>query len=240
MLQGDVGKDVVEEETPSPKETDENPPSGSQLPMLHDSMVTVRLSEPPTLTVDTRTNILAASKLRVASTPISPSKRDFDQSSPSPSPNSENTKENKIDDVQGNLEVREEEDSPQITMVDPNGNELVSPMSPVGMEYQSFPDGDAKRDSDVSEGSEAGEVNWEELEKTEEKEPRSESSDDVSTEVVAGRALLTTLSRPRYCWQDSSRKTICWSRIQNPALPKCKLSKRSEIGGCLDHLPCNT
>lgn len=188
VLQGDVVKDVIEEETPSPKETDgnENAPSGSQLPMLHDSMVTVRLSEPPTLTVDTRTNILAASKLRVASTPISPSKRDFD-SSPSPSPISEKTKEHKADDAQGNLEVPEE-DSPRITMVDPNGIELVSPMSPVGLEYQSFQDGDAKRDSDVSEESEAGEVNWEELEKTEEKEPRSESSDDVSIRMVVGHA----------------------------------------------------
>lgn len=189
VLHGDVVKDVVEEEPPSPKETDSNEktPTGSQLPMLHDSMVTVRLSEPPTLTVDTRTNILAASKLRVASTPISPSKRDFDTQQSSPSLKYEITEGHKADDVQGNLEVQEE-DSPRITMVDPNGNELVSPMSPVGLESPTFQDGDAKRDSDVSEESETGEVNWEELEKTEEKEPRSESSDDVSTEVVAGHA----------------------------------------------------
>lgn len=188
LLQGDVLKEVVDEETLSPKDP-EKTTSASQLPMLHDSMVTVRLSEPPVLTVDTRSNILAASKLRVASTPISPSKRDFDTDQSSPSPNSANNIGHKADDVQGDLESPEE-NSPQITMMDPNGNEMISPMSPVGLVSPTFEDGDTKRESDVSEDSETGEVNWEELEKTEEKEPRSESSDDVSyTVLVAGQAL---------------------------------------------------
>jgi hypothetical protein len=62
-------------------------------------------------------------------------------------------------------------------MVDPNGEVL----SPTGSESASERNPESRRGSDSSEASvEGGGVNWEELEKTEEKEPRDESSDDVS------------------------------------------------------------
>lgn len=120
--------------------------------LQHDSMVTVRLSEPPpALTVDTRPNIIQ----RVRKGTVG---------------------EEGIQDVVRHGETTEEE-SPRITMVDPNGEEL----SPTGSESASERNPESRRGSDSSEASvEGGGVNWEELEKTEEKEPRDESSDDVS------------------------------------------------------------
>jgi hypothetical protein len=123
-------------------------------PMLHDSMVTVRLSEPPNLTVDT--NI------------------------------SETDKRKSIADSAGegtaSVEIiDEEEESPRITMMDPNGNEVASPS---GSESAGSQDGQSRRGSDSSELS-AGEVNWEELEKTEEQEPRDSGSDDVRSSHTA-------------------------------------------------------
>ncbi len=124
--------------------------------LLHDSMVTVRLSEPlPALTVDT--NLLRKDH------------RDIIQ------------EDAKLDDAEtpdilfGDREGPEEE-SPRITMMDPNGEGL----SPTGSESASERNGESRPGSDSSEGSLDGGVNWEELEKTEEQEPRDESSDDVS------------------------------------------------------------
>ena len=119
--------------------------------MPHDSMVTVRLSEPPTLTVNT--NVL------------------------------EHANRDALEHTEGpeRPEIMQEEEatqgqSPSITMVDPNGNEVTSP---TGSESAASRDGESRRGSDSSEAS-AEEVNWEELEKTEEQEPRDEGSDDVS------------------------------------------------------------
>ena len=119
----------------------------------HDSMVTVRLSEPPALTVDT--TILETS-------------HNHDH---------EHTKGQERPDIMlDDGEDQAQEDSPRITMVDPNGNEVTSP---TGSESATSQDGESRRASDSSEASDGG-VNWEELEKTEENEPRDEGSDDVS------------------------------------------------------------
>ena len=108
----------------------------------HDSMVTVRLSEAPNLTVNTA--ILEA--------------------------------HNQVEEVTQGEEGREQdEESPRITMMDPNGEV----MSPSGSESTVSNEGGSRRESDSSEASEGG-VNWEELEKTEEQEPRDQDSDDVS------------------------------------------------------------
>lgn len=69
------------------------------------------------------------------------------------------------------------EESPRITMMDPNGNEVASPS---GSETTDSQDGESRRGSDSSQDS-AEQVNWEELEKTEEQEPRDQGSDDVSS-----------------------------------------------------------
>lgn len=125
--------------------------SGHAMP--HDSMVTVRLSGPPQLTVDTKViehdYTGSTAPLGILETP-----------------------DKRLNAAEHDLE--EEEESPRITMVDPNGN-LV--MSPSGSE--SSEDGKSRRGSDASEST-GEEVNWEELEKTEENEPRDENSDDVS------------------------------------------------------------
>ena len=119
-------------------------------PMFRDSMVTVRLSESPSLTIDT--NVLGHG----------------------------NRDTLKYAERQGTPELKKEEEStqeesPKITMMDPNGNEVSSSTS-----SDSIASGDleARRGSDSSEES-TGEVNWEELEKTEEQEPRDQGSDDV-------------------------------------------------------------
>jgi hypothetical protein len=149
------------------------------LPMLHDSMVTVRLSEPPAsapalappaLTLDTsipnNADIEIVSALTNDDIEIEPT-------------TSLQTPDIALDDVH-EVSPQDEDESPRITMMDPNGNELVSPMTP-GLPDPSVPqDADSRRGSDSSETSASEEVNWEELEKTEEQEPRDESSDDVS------------------------------------------------------------
>jgi len=115
----------------------------------HDSMVTIRLSEPPpTLTVDTASNVHRAIQQRQI-----------------PEIVAESAEMNTIE---------EREESPQITMIDPNGDVV----SPSGSESGSDNNGESRRGSDSSDTSE--EVNWEELEKTEEQEPRDQGSDDVS------------------------------------------------------------
>jgi hypothetical protein len=160
----DVDLDVnVEGGSEAGKEIDLEPEEKVQSPVLnsnsnhipHDSMVTVRLSEPPpALHVDTNLQ-----------------QKEIVQ----------DKKELEFDTPGILLEEAEEdiEDSPRITLVNPNGNEVLSPS---GSESPaSRIDRFSRRDSDSSEGSmEGGGVNWEELEKTEEQEPRSENSDDVS------------------------------------------------------------
>lgn len=132
----------------------------------HDSMVTVRLSEPPALHVDTN----------LQQTDHIDSKKDAEPDTPSI------LLEEAHEDI---------EDSPRITLVNPNGSEVLSPSgseSPTSR-HDEF----SRRDSDSSETSmEGGGVNWEELEKTEEQEPRSENSDDVST-------YLLLIGRPASC-----------------------------------------
>ncbi|KUJ17004.1 uncharacterized protein LY89DRAFT_585023 [Mollisia scopiformis] len=124
-------------------------------------MVTVRLSEPPpALHVDTSVQQNENSELQ---------KEELD----TPDILLEETDEKGVD-----------EDSPRITTVDPNGNEVLSPSgseSPASRQ-----DEFSRRGSDSSEASmEGGGVNWEELEKTEEQEPRNENSDDSTALLLA-------------------------------------------------------
>jgi len=131
--------------------------------IAHDSMVTVRLSEPPALTVDTAI----------------PSKQNASRDSTQKVvEETTDTPGIQLDGVAENAAEEEEEESPRITMMDPNGNELLSPS---GSESAGSQNGESRRESDSSEESvEGGGVNWEELQQTEENEPRDESSDDVS------------------------------------------------------------
>ncbi|PVH75445.1 hypothetical protein DL98DRAFT_427546 [Cadophora sp. DSE1049] len=136
--------------------------------ITHDSMVTVRLSEPPALTVDTTV----------------PSKQTSTRSStPKAVEETTDTPGIQLDGVEKNALDEEEEKSPRITMMDPNGNELLSPS---GSESAGSQNGESRRESDSSEESvEGGGVNWEELQQTEENEPRDESSDDSTALLLA-------------------------------------------------------
>lgn len=136
--------------------------------MQHDSMVTVRLSEPPILTLDTKRyseKIIANEELETSEEIKTPTdKRQTIMS---------------IMDVTGKETGAEtgtpQEDSPRITMVDPNGNEV---STPTGSESAESEHNGSRRGSDSSDTS-VEEVNWEELEKTEEQQPRNQDSDDV-------------------------------------------------------------
>jgi hypothetical protein len=117
----------------------------------HDSMVTVRLSAPPpALCLDTATALHKAVQ---------------QQRMPDTVP----------EDAETNTQ-KEKEQSPRITMMDPNGDVV----SPSGSESGSETNGESRRGSNDSDTSESEAVNWEELEKTEENEPRDQGSDDVS------------------------------------------------------------
>lgn len=133
--------------------------------MQHDSMVTVRLSEPPILTLDTKRHsdkIITNEELETGEEIITPTdKRQTIMS---------------IMDVTGkDTETGTLEDSPRITMVDPNGNEVPTP---TGSESAESEQNGSRRASDSSDTS-VEEVNWEELEKTEEQQPRNQDSDGV-------------------------------------------------------------
>lgn len=107
--------------------------------MTHDSMVTVRLSEPQ-LMIDTKAGVEvlgAGAGLGISA---------------------------------DGAELNDTNESPMITMRDPSGKETESAKSQ---------DVESRRGSDSSDGSDR--VNWEELERTEEQEPRDQGSDDVWT-----------------------------------------------------------
>ena len=199
--------------------------SPSKLPMLHDSMVTVRLSEPPTLSVDTRTSVLASSKLRAISTPISPLPLESldTQSNEQSSGKDTDVEDLPLEDEQDKTRPQGEL-SPTITTMDPNGNEMVSLM-------ESERDPESRRGSDTSETG-GGEVNWEELAKTEEQEPRSEASDDVSiypSRRVGYYVNANLRSRPHYCWHGLNKKTTSWPRTQSRESQRSKSSRSNEI-----------
>lgn len=118
--------------------------------MPRDSLVTVRLSEPPSLTVDPNA---------LEHTPIATMEDTKGQERPEIVPEEDGT----------------QEESPTITMMDPNGDEVTSPTASESMIPR---DRGSRRGSCSSEVS-AEDVNWEELEKTEEQEPRNEASDNV-------------------------------------------------------------
>ncbi|KAM0126645.1 hypothetical protein ACHAP3_009153 [Botrytis cinerea] len=139
--------------------------------MQHDSMVTVRLSEPPILTLDTKRHsdkIITNEELETGEEIITPTdKRQTIMS---------------IMDVTGkDTETGTLEDSPRITMVDPNGNEVPTP---TGSESAESEQNGSRRASDSSDTS-VEEVNWEELEKTEEQQPRNQESDGSTALLLA-------------------------------------------------------
>ncbi|KAM3077025.1 hypothetical protein ACMFMG_003509 [Clarireedia jacksonii] len=139
--------------------------------MHHDSMVTVRLSEPPVLTLDTKrlSAKVEGPKEDVVEEIIGADMED---------------KRRTITDTRSMKSAEESsilEESPRITMLDPNGNEVCTP---TGSETAESEPGNSRRDSDSSETS-LEEVNWEELEKKEERQPRNQDSEDSTALLLA-------------------------------------------------------
>jgi hypothetical protein len=122
----------------------------------HDSMVTVRLSGPPSLTLITQPLVMDSVQglPSTLETPIETPDAELDDS-----PNTEFTTPLQ------NLTLTKAEDE------NPNAlpNVIEEPL-----QY-----GNSRRGSHSTEGSGDGEVNWAQLEKTEEQEPRNQDSDDV-------------------------------------------------------------
>lgn len=137
----------------------------------HDSMVTVRLSEPQPLSA-----MIPQTELPVAESGVEDAETD--------SGLEHNLLPTRYAEVVSDIEEEEEQGEQQkqdinveATMAEPAGNEISSPTG-----SNSAPS-DSRRGSESSGGSEeGGGVDWEELEKTEEQEPRDEGSDDVSRE----------------------------------------------------------
>ncbi|KAL2060874.1 hypothetical protein VTL71DRAFT_8926 [Oculimacula yallundae] len=161
-------EEQAEEQDQISPETISTPISNSHTSHIaHDSMVTVRLSEPPTLAVNTSV----------------PSKQTTGGNTHQKTEETVDTAGIQADSVVEDA-VEQQEESPRITMMDPNGRNEV--LSPSGSESAGSQNGESRRGSDSSaESEEGGGVNWEELEKTEENEPRNESSDDSTALLLA-------------------------------------------------------
>lgn len=175
IMEEPVNSELPKEQTAEPLVSDivENEaPVESCSP--HDSMVTVRLSEPPppSLTVNTTSDTHKTVPFQQIPETV-------------PENTGEDVKEDAVEGI---------EESPRITMMDPNGD-IVSPSgSDSGAEEL-----ENRRESDSTEASEEG-VDWEELEKTEEQEPRDPGSDDVSCHCSKTCEDHADIPSPPHCY----------------------------------------
>ena len=128
----------------------------------HDSMVTVRLSEPPSLTVITQSMTMSEQQQDGSGEDI-----------PLDTPDSD------IDSKKDLETTLPSGHSMSIAGEDQNMDSLQE----IGDERLQV-DADERRGSESTEDSGDGEVNWAELEKTEEQEPRNQDSEDVSGEFL--------------------------------------------------------
>lgn len=129
----------------------------SEAPLPHDSMVTVRLSGPPSLTLITQ-------PLTVDGLQDPMSALDTPMEIP------ESKLENSLED---------ELPSPNRHSIPATVEEESSNILPEVAD-EPLPQNHERRGSQSTESSGDGEVNWAELEKTEEQEPRDQDSEDVS------------------------------------------------------------
>jgi hypothetical protein len=136
--------------------------------LLHDSMVTVRLSEPPSLTVVTQS---------MATREEDDSARDILLGTPD-----SNIESN--EDLETNISSRH-------SMSIAAGDENTSSLPDLSDDLLTI-DADERRESESTEDSGDGEVNWAELEKTEEQEPRDQDSEDVSRKISGFRFMANS------------------------------------------------
>jgi hypothetical protein len=175
--------------------------------MPHDSMVTVRLSEPPPLKVDTT---VLAEQIEEEYRQVVEDKDIRGHSMP----------DILLDDV----DVGIQEYSPRIIMVDASS---IRAASPTGSEGGVSQNGiESRRGSDTSVIPEGEGVNWEELEKTEEQEPRDQGSDD-STALLLARLeqennLLATNPKSGLVKVKIAEKTIARGKSRPPSIQHLK------------------
>lgn len=187
----------------------------------HDSMVTVRLSEPPsTLQINTTLPQQARSSdlqtQRSSTAASGPSEGDE-------TPSAECT-----------------EESPRITMIDTDGNEVESPADHISQSPRPASEGSV-------ESVEEEQVDWEELEKSEGQEPKDQWTDDVSIFVKTFQIFVRRHANGSFCKHslrlfrshDWNRRTIFWPRIQNRVSQEYKMRTRRRRG-CPDPLLCSS
>jgi len=134
----------------------------------HDSMVTVRLSEPPSLTVVTQSIAMSEQQQDGSGENIPLHTPDL------------------------NIESKEDLDTalPSVHSIYIDGESQSVDSVQETSDEQLQVDADERQGSDSTEDSGDGEVNWAELEKTEEKEPRDQDSEDVGGKFLACNEYL--------------------------------------------------
>lgn len=222
------GKSVDAAEMPPPTTKTEEDADAETPRMAHDSMVTVRLSEPPSLTLDTS----SASDSEPESSPVvGPKTVEHDEH--------ETTK---ISESSATLETSqiENEQNPRESVVIVRDSRSALPRVDTSRSLQDELGQCEDVTSDTSDDVE--EVNWEELEKTEDQQTKDEETDNVgASPLVSPQGCLpqaiTNLANPsrRHCFSlDLNRKTQSWLRTPRPL--KSKLS-RGSWRPKLDRLP---
>lgn len=138
--------------------------------LLHDSMVTVRLSEPPSLMVVTQS-------MATREQQEDDSARDILLGTPD-------------SNIESNEDLETHLPSGH-SMSIATGDENTSSLPDLSDELLTI-DADERRESESTEDSGDGEVNWAELEKTEEQEPRDQDSEDVSRKISGFRFMANS------------------------------------------------
>jgi hypothetical protein len=143
--------------------------------ILHDSMVTVRLSEPPSLTLVTQTMAMGALHNRRSRN------EEMDTLSL-------NTADLTPQDIEHVVQSRPARPSAFIASADE-----ISALFPAPVEEEPSMEDNERRGSESTEDSTEGEVNWAELEKTEEQEPRDQDSEDVCCRLPKSNGCANSL-----------------------------------------------
>ncbi|KAH6692416.1 GTPase-activating protein GYP5 [Plectosphaerella plurivora] len=172
-------------ESPSdPAHTKDEQPGSTTPKMTHDSMVTVRLSEPPVLTINT-----SLANDDDDATPRRPSTVLLDTP---PAPDTPTVVRDSRSDLRVNVDLHDDKDedyppsdpsTPLPTANAPRniGEELMESES---LE-DDFDEDDGQRRSQISRASTPDEVNWDQLERSEAEEPRDEETDKSTAMLLA-------------------------------------------------------
>jgi hypothetical protein len=146
----------------------EDPKAVENAHLPHDSMVTVRLSEPPSLTVVTQSIAMSDQQQDGSGENIPLQTPDLNIES----------REDLDTALSSGHSIYVDEESQSVDLLQETSDEQLQV------------DADERQGSDSTEDSGDGEVNWAELEKTEEQEPRDQDSEDVSWEFLACNVYL--------------------------------------------------